>query len=249
MENVERLTNILKRLNNTVENPSFEENDKNFLADASCRDLARAQENLLASGIATSELWRMWNRNARLLPNQSAKLRAELPRNHILQTILAEHDMILCFIADLDDVNNKLQSFPYAASSTMEIRKLAHIAAHLVSSEQHHEREEQIIFPELKLRGYHRLLEIINDQHLQIIQRGQRLKDLVWDVDRTNFDAFKSRLDELANYLVVAIQVHIFIETNIIFPLAIEVINDRRVWERMKETCDQIGYCGYDAML
>ncbi|MHC4069947.1 MAG: hemerythrin domain-containing protein [Planctomycetota bacterium] len=247
MKNIERLTNILLSLNNRVNPPDFDEADRGFLAAVSCKDIALAQQNLLATGLAPDQLWRLWTQNNRILPDPAAKLRAELPAKHILQRVLAEHEMILCFIADLDEVANTINNLRLAASTNTHIRKLAHIAMHLVYSEQHHEREEQIIFPQLRKRGYHRLLKIIDEQHRQIKQRYHELKELVWQVDSINFDEFKIQLRELAAYLVIALRIHIFIEANIIFPLALEVIKDSRIWQRMKETCDQIGYCGYDA--
>jgi len=247
MKDIERLTNILLSLNNRVNPKDFDEADRGFLAAISCKDIALAQQNLLATGLAPDQLWRIWTQNNRILPDPAAKLRAELPANHILQRVLAEHEMILCFIADLDEVTNKIHNMGFASSTNSDIRKLAHIATHLLYSEQHHEREEQIIFPQLRKKGYHRLLKVINDQHRQISQKYSELKDLVWLIDSINFDDFKSQLQELVAYLVIALRIHIFVEANIVFPLALEVINDSRIWQKMKETCDQIGYCGYDA--
>ena len=247
MRNIERLTNILLTLNNRVNPKDFNEADRCFLATVSCRDIALAQQNLLASGLAPDQLWRIWAQNNRILPDPATKLRTELPANHILQRVLAEHEMILCFIADLDEVANKINDLSFTSSTNSDVRKLAHIATHLLYSEQHHEREEQIIFPQLRKKGYYRLLKVINDQHRQISQRYNELKDLVWQVDSLNADDFKTQLQGLAAYLVIALRIHIFIEANIVFPLALEVIKDSRLWEQMKETCDQIGYCGYDA--
>jgi DUF438 domain-containing protein len=247
MKKIEKLTDILLHLNKNLNAPDFGEAEIGLLAGASCREMAVAQQNLLAAGIGTGELWQLWDRNSKILPNQAAKLRAELPENHILQRVLAEHEMILCFAADLGDVNTKIQRFHSASSLTMEIRKLAHIAGHLICSEQHHEREEQVIYPELKRRGYRRLLRVINEQHRQLSERYKKLQKLVWRIDVMGFNDFKTQLEDLVSYLLIAIRIHIFIESNIIFPLAIEVINDSQVWRRMKETCDQIGYCGYDA--
>ena len=166
MKDIERLTNILLSLNNRINPPDFDESDRGFLATVSCKDIALAQQNLLATGLAPDQLWRIWTQNNRILPDPAAKLRAELPENHILQRVLAEHEMILCFVADLDEVANEINNLQFASSTNTHIRKLAHIAVHLLYSEQHHEREEHIIFPQLRKKGYHRLLKVINDQHL-----------------------------------------------------------------------------------
>jgi len=69
---------------------------------------------------------------------------------------------------------------------------------------------------------------------------------LVSRVDKVSFDSFKKKLNELVCYIVPLIREHIFIEGNVIFPLALDVIEDKQVWDRIKDVCDQIGYCGYD---
>jgi len=244
---VDRLTELLVNLDRNADRTAFSENDIGFLARAASVEIAIAQQNVLAAGLGASELWRLWCRNSDILPDQSAKLKRELPPNHILQKVLAEHDMVLCFISDLDDINGRIQGLTYASSTTDEIRRLAHIARHLISSEQHREREEEIIFPELVKRGYSGLLGVVTEQHGKISRRHHRLNELVYSVDSINFDDFKSRLDELVGYLIPAMRIHIFIETNIVFPLAIELVKQDRTWRRIKEVSEQIGYCGYDA--
>jgi uncharacterized protein len=246
MEKIIKLTNLLASLNKSPEPVDFEEVDRGFLAGVSCREMALAQQNMMSSGVVASELWRMWCRNRQILPDQAAKLRAELPQNHILQKVLAEHEMTQCFVSDLDDVNNKIQELSYASSVTMEIRKLGHIAKHLTELHQHSEREEHVIFPELNRRGYAGLLRGLDEQHSQIMEQRRKLKELVWHVDKMNFDDFKNKLKNFVEFLVVSMRMHIFIETNIIFPLALEVISDKKVWDRMKDICDEIGYCCYD---
>ncbi len=247
MEKVDRLTRILLRLNRDWKAAGFDQTQRDFLAGSRSTEIAMAQQNILAAGVGTAQLWRMWKQNSDFLPDQVAKLRAELPANHVLRIVLAEHEMTLCFIADLADVNAQLQKMSQASSKTMEARKLAHIAEHLVSSEQHCQREDEIIFPELINRGYNGPSKLIKRQHRDISKRRYRLKRLIWQIDKMDFDDFKYQLAELVDFLVPTIRMHIFIESNVIFPLALEIIDDQRVWDRIKDICDQLGYCGCDS--
>ena len=247
MKRIDRLTNLLMYLNTNKDFLDFDEKNRAFLSNTSCKEIALALQKLLASGITPSELYRMWQRNKKVLPDQTAKLRAELPANHILKRALAEHEIILCFIADLDDANLDVQKLDYASSSSLEIRRLAQLAGSLVHSQQHREREQQIIYPELRLRNYSDLLKITNEQHRKIGTNNRKLKDLVWQIDSTkfnvNFDDFKRQLAGLVNYLVPTVRKHIFLENSVIFPLALDIIDDQKVWKKMKEVSDQIGYC------
>ena len=99
----------------------------------------------------------------------------------------------------------------------------------------------QIIFPELLRRGFPGPGEIISLQHQQLGVRVEELQQLVWAVDEIAFDAFKVRLQQLIEYIVPVMRRHIFIENNLILPLALELIEDPMWWARMKDLSDEIG--------
>ena len=246
MDSVDRIAEMLLHLSGEA-SVSFNEVDRALLAEVRCSEIALAQQKILDAGLEVDELRLLWKNNRSILPDQGAKLRGELEDGHILQRVLAEHEMVLCFICDLNEVNSKIQQLEYGSSNTEEIRQLAHIVGHLVSSEQHCDREEHVIFPELQKCGFHDLLKIITYQHSRISKKCHALNSLIWDIDEIEFDKFKDKLDDLSGYLVAAVRTHVFIETNVIYPLALEVISDKKVWARMKGVCDQIGYCGFDA--
>jgi len=218
---------------------------KELLASADSREVAHAQQRLLEAGVDLDDLFVTWQQNRRILPDMEATMRRELPDNHLLQRILAEHDMILCFISDLEEVNIKVQQLAFASSSNSEIRKLEHIVSHLARTAEHPEREDHVIFPELLRRGFPGPGEIISLQHQQLGLRIEELQQLVWAVDQVEFESFKRRLGDLVEYIIPVMRRHIFIENNLILPLSLEVIEDPFCWAHLKELCDEIGYCGY----
>ena len=218
---------------------------KELLASAGSIEVAHAQQRLLEAGVDLDDLFVTWQQNRRILPDMEAAIRRELPDNHLLQRILAEHDMILCFISDLEEVNIKVQQLSFASSSNSEIRKLEHIVSHLARTSEHPEREDHVIFPELLRRGFPGPGEIISLQHKQLSGRVEELQQLVWAVDQVEFESFKRRLGDLVEYIIPVMRRHIFIENNLVLPLSLEVIEDPFIWAHMKELCDEIGYCGY----
>lgn len=247
-ENISKFSKLLLQLVKQERTPEdFSKDDICFLCCLSSRDIAFAQLKLISEGTSMSRLWETWRRYGNKLPDVKSKLHKELPENHILCTTITEHQMLLCFMADLVDANNEIQLLKTANSSTAEIRKLAHIASHLASAEQHREREEQVIYPEIAKKGYSGLLKIIDTQHLKINNMHFELNDLVWKIDELDFEEFKQKLNDIASSLTPKMRFHIFIEGNIVFPLALEVIPDSKEWKRMKLVCDDIGYCGYDS--
>jgi len=241
------LADIILALNENSECTPLSEHKRSLLASADYCELAHAQQRALQAGMELEDLFNIWQQNKRVLPDQVAKMRTELPDSHIIQLILAEHDMIFYFAADLNIVNDHIQKLDYAASTNACIRKLEHITGHLAAASQHPEREDQIIFPQLRQKGFPGPSEIITLQHQQLFLRLEELQQLVWAVDDISFDTFKLRLQQLVEYIVPVMKRHIFIENNLILPFALEIIDEPHIWEKIKQICDEIGYCGYDA--
>ncbi len=245
MDRETELAKIILEMSTQTTNQPVANRAKEILASADSREVAHAQQRVLEAGMDLDDLFVTWQQNRRILPDMEATMRRELPDNHLLQRILAEHDMILCFVSDLEEANIRIQQLEFASSSNSEIRKLEHIVSHLARTTEHPEREDQVIFPELLRRGFPGPGEIISLQHQQLGVRIEELQELVWAVDHVTFDAFKTRLQQIIEYIIPVMRRHIFIENNLILPLSLEVIEDPVCWAHMKEICDDIGYCGY----
>jgi DUF438 domain-containing protein len=245
MDRETELAKIILEMSVQTTNQPVASRAKEILASADSREVAHAQQRVLEAGMDLDDLYVIWQQNRRILPDMEATMRRELPDNHLVQRLLAEHNMFLCFISDLEEVNIRVQQLDFASSSNSEIRKLEHIVNHLARAAEHPEREDQVIFPELLRRGFPGPGEIISLQHQQLSVRIEELQQLVWAVDQVAFEAFKTRLQQLVEYIIPVMRRHIFIENNLILPLSLEVIEDPACWAHMKEICDEIGYCGY----
>ncbi len=171
-------------------------------------------------------------------------MKATLPKGHIVSTLVSEHDMILGFLDKLRQVGDSIAQMPKYPGQTEEFRLLAHIAEHLVETERHHQREEDVLFPELEKRGVYGPPAVMRQEHDQLRPRKHELKELVERVGKMDFDAFKERLGELVGFIVPTLRDHIFKENNILYPTALQVIgSDAEVWQRLKAECDETGYC------
>ncbi len=246
MEKINKITNLLTKMK-AYEGPvSISNNDRNLLAFTPPSEYAVAQHNMLTSGVTANQLWKLWKENPNILPDLASRLKNELPPAHILRYVMAEHEMFLCFIAELEDINKKIQNLVFATSATEEIRHLGHISNHLAACDQHREREDEVIYDQLQRMGYTGLMNIIYEQHKEIDDLCNQLNILVWRIDHINFDHFKTQLYDFVKTMVPLIGLHIFIENNILFPIALSIINDPQIWEKIKNTCSQIGYCSFD---
>jgi hypothetical protein len=170
-------------------------------------------------------------------------MKQQLPPGHIVATLVSEHELILGFLEKLDSINKTVQQMNAYDQTREDFKMLAHIAEHLAEAELHHQREEQILFPELEVRGVYGPPAVMRAEHEQLRKSKQRLKNLAAQVAEMEFSQFKEQLDETVRLIVPTLREHIFKENNILYPTALKLIEDEKVWQRLKEACDKIGYC------
>jgi len=243
MEKTEQLTGILTRLNAGEDPDRVKAEAMEFLATVSPDELAIAEQNLLDAGLSVEDLHGLCPLHLEVLGEQLEQMRARLPKGHVVSTLVHEHDAILGFLDMLQQVNETIQGMSEYPGQTREFHQLAHIAEHLVEAERHHQREEDVLFPELEKRGMYGPPMVMREEHRQLRPRKRELKKLVEAVDRHDFADFKRRLNELASFIVPTLREHIYKENNILYPAALQVIDDDRVWQKLKDECDGIGYC------
>jgi hypothetical protein len=150
---------------------------------------------------------------------------------------------MLCFLDDLDFVNQSIQRMGGYKPRRVEFRRLVHIAEQLVRSEQHQQREEEILVPELENRGVFVPSMFIHEEHLRLREYENKLLELASSVPRMDFKDFAEQLDEIVRFIVPTLRDHIFKENNMLYPTALETIDDKKVWLKLKEDCDRVGYC------
>ncbi len=243
MDRASQLTTVLKRLN-AGENPAeVKAQAKQLLTEISPADLAIAEQNLIDEGLSLDDLQRLCDIHLEVLQDQVARMKKSLPKGHIVSTMVSEHEAILEFLDELEQITRSAQTMTDPSEQTKAIARLDHIATHLVETERHHQREEEVLFPELEKRGVHGPPTVMRAEHDQLRPRKHALKELCTRAESMEFDEFKRELASLAGFIVPTLREHIAKENNILYPTALEVIEDETVWQRLKVACDEIGYC------
>jgi len=208
-------------------------------------DIATARQNLIDEGYSAQLVQQL---SARLMemgmPELSANPKTWLPANHILRKVMVEHELIRCFLADLNDVVEAIQYVNSLSDVSSEFRKLAHIIEHLNAMKEHIEREEDVIFPYLRKYEWVSLCPAAQDEHVNIRTEIDNLITLIVSFNRVTLQEFKIRLFTITRRFLPVVLDHLFQEDNTLYPIAFVAINNIKVWEKMKAFCDQIGYCG-----
>ncbi len=242
----EALSRLLRRINQGVDPKMLRREANSLISQVSTGDIASAEKRLIGEGYSArlaSQLSAAFILMG-ILEGQSISVKNQLPANHVLRMVLAEHELIKCFLADLEDVADAISNRKELTSTCSEFMRLSHIVEHLNAIEEHIEREEDVIFPYLQKHGWTSLCRAAHSDHSYIKIAIDDLCRLVGSFQRSKSKEFRIRLNSITKYLCPTLTEHLFQEDNILFPIALEVIKDNRLWKRIKNICDDIGYCG-----
>ena len=242
----EALSRLLKRINQGVDPKVLRREANSLISQVSTGDIASAEKRLIGEGYSVrlaSQLSAAFILMG-ILEGQSINVRSQLPANHVLRMVLAEHELIKCFLADLEDVAEAISGRNELTSTCSEFMRLSHIVEHLNATEEHIEREEDVIFPYLQKHGWTSLCRAAHSDHSYIKIAIDDLCRLVGTFQPARSKEFKIRLNSITKYLCPTLTEHLFQEDNILFPIALEVIRDGGLWKKIKTICDDIGYCG-----
>lgn len=241
---VDKLTEILKRLNAGESPESVKAEAVAFLQTVDATELSLAEQKLIEAGLAPEDLRHLCSIHMEMLAGELEQMKAKLEPGHVIHTLVEEHDVILSFLDKLEATNQEIQKLDaYDENNTELYRNLASIAEHLIHAEPHHEREEEVLFPAVEARGVTGPTRIMELEHVDLRRYKKDIQFLAQNVARMNFEEFKRRLDGTAKLLILSLRDHIFKENNILYPTALDVITDKESWNRLKQECDEIGYC------
>ena len=239
-----QLASLLTHLESDVRIEKLPVEVRKFLANVGPQDVIQAEQFLLESGFTLKALRHLSNTYRAIFGPQITELRQNLSYNHILRSLFCEHEMVLCSLSDLYGINRLLQSLDEISDVSSEFRRLAHISEHLSAAILHCEKEDYVIFPNLDNHGCCGLGKALGVEHANISTALANLDRLVKGFGEFECWEFKLRLAGVAQFLTCTFTEHIFWEDYILYPVAFEIAEDEKMWDRMKCICDELGYCG-----
>lgn len=243
MDKIDRLVKILERLNSGESPDAVREEAQEFLAQVDPTELSIAEQKLIEAGMAPEDLRHLCSMHMEMLKGELEKMTSSLEVGHVIDTLVKEHEVILSFLDKLEETNQEIQKLDAYDLNNEAFAKLLHIAEHLIGAEPHHQREEQVLFPEVESRGVTGPTRIMVMEHEDLRRYKHDIEDLAKNVESMDFTEFKNRLNASSKLLIMTLRDHIFKENNILYPTSLEVIKEAKDWEKLKEACDKIGYC------
>lgn len=161
---------------------------------------------------------------------------------HPVNTLMEEHLFILRSLDALRDLLARLRGAAGYREMGADREALKGIAHHLVDAENHHQREEDSLFPRLAAHGRGEMAEELRSDHHKFRDRKRRLYQLANGPAEAPFDSFKAEVLEAGEYIVRELVPHIAREDDVVYQAALEVLTAQE-WDEVKRECDALGYC------
>lgn len=242
----EELASLMMQMNAGKSPRNFYQQVNRLLSSIGPHDIANAENHLMKTGLSARRVHQLSAAFllAGILEGNKTDLRKRLPEGHLLRKIIAEHEMIRCFLADLEEVNGRIHKMNSLGDTSSEFMRLSHIAEHINALEEHLDRENDVIFPYLKQHGWDTLCRSVENDHVYLQLSINDMVKLISTFRSTPLAVFKKRLNSLVSYFCPALREHLFHEDYILFPLAVEMTHDKTIWDKLKKICDEIDYCG-----
>jgi PAS domain S-box-containing protein len=236
------LKGLLKRLHEGADPEQIKQECQTKLGDVPPSEMARVEEELVREGLPREELQKFCDIHLALLKESLEKKEPLAPAGHPIHILMEEHKMLLQLADELKSLAKMMKASKDSASTGDKIEQLSHIVKHLRDSDSHYIREENVLFPSLEKHGIKEPPAIMWMEH----DRIRDIKKIVYRiVDNSKIKAsedFVGQLDEVALALAEMLSSHFYKENNILFPAALEVI-DESEWLEIRRQFDEMGYC------
>jgi uncharacterized protein len=245
MERIDNLVELLQKLNSGEITPELRQQALKMVSNVDPLELSLAEQKLIETGTKPEDLRHLCDIHMEVLKDELDKLKVGLTSEHILTTMIEEHDEILKRLTRLEELNSKIQEMVHFDNNASEFKDVLFLAIEVIGAEPHHKREEDVLFPELEKRGVTGPTRIMRMEHDLLRAKKHEIKRLAEEVESMNFEEFKAQLDEAAKYLIFNLRDHIYKENHILYPSSVQTLKDSNLWTEMKEACDEIGYCSF----
>jgi uncharacterized protein len=242
----EALTGLLRRINQGIDPDTLRQEAHRLIEQVTPKDITEAEQNLIREGLSAPLVGKL--SVAFLLMGvmepQGRNLRSRLKGNHILLRVLAEHDLVRCWLGDLEEIVEQLSGLDELKDTSEPFTRLCHIVEHFNAWLEHLDREDDVLFAFLQQRGWASLCRKVMVEHDTLRHGVGCLVRMIGGYTDMTFGEFRINLRSLMEMFAPLLREHINHEETILYPIAVAVIDDENAWKRLKAICDQIGYCG-----
>lgn len=223
----EALKEILRRLHAGESPQRLKGAFRDAVGNVTPQEIARIEEELVREGLPRDELMKLCDLHLALFEDSLAGAELATPPWHPLHILMAEHREML-------SLANRLASLAREDATSSQGKPVVEdLVKHLVASESHYLREENVLFPYLERHGIVEPPKVMWTEH----DRIRELKKAVVNQAPTG-----KKLVEVATALSETLASHFLKENRILFPSGLRAIPEGE-WPEIRRQFDEIGYC------
>lgn len=234
---------LLRELKSEDPIPEIRDEAKELLQSVDAETLGVIEQELIREGVSHEDIrGSLCDIHLDMMRDSLVSKKREVPPPHPVNTLMEEHKVILESLDDLGEVVERIGKAEDFGDIEEDLTRLKDISHHLVEAESHHQREEDCLFPVLERHDVTEPPNIMRMDHEELRARKKELYQYAHAPEDHDFSEFRHKVMELGEYLTRELESHIFKEDNILYQIALEILDDEE-WEEVKRKCDAIGYC------
>lgn len=175
----------------------------------------------------------------------STNIKDKLEQGHLIRNFICEHEIILEYLSEFNDNISKIKYIYNYNDSRDIIKDLINNLNNLIGAKNHNIKEEKVLFPELSDKNISEILDIVKSEHEKIDIYGNKIKELLLLIDAENYLEYRTEIINMGELYSGHIKNEIDLENNIVYPIALKLIDRDEIWEKMKYKCSDIGLCSF----
>lgn len=113
MDNIKinKLTEVLEKLNKNGVTEDLRKEALDIVSNINPVELSIAEQNLIEKGMNPQDLRHLCDIHMEVLKDELDKIGTKIEPGHVIHTLISEHDKILGFLTELEEINSKIQKF------------------------------------------------------------------------------------------------------------------------------------------
>ncbi|MFQ6616335.1 MAG: hemerythrin domain-containing protein [Fidelibacterota bacterium] len=164
-----------------------------------------------------------------------------LPQDHLIATLMREHQDIVKLLDRLRTLTEKLDSLESPQDNPGLLDRLSEVTENLLEVELHHDREEKILFPALEKQGITDSPYVLKEEHQILRDMKTKFLEALSQSRKKDFPAVKARLGYYGRSIDRLVRKHIETENTVLFPAALQAIQDETRWKNLKAESEKLG--------
>lgn len=238
-----RLKDILSSLKSGRDVEAAKQSAREFLKDVDAKTLGIVEQELLNEGFSHDEIRdSLCDLHLDAIRDSLMAKRIDVSAPHPIHTFMEEHKVIVESLHKLSGIVERLKTLDGYDEMGGDLDALKDISRHLVEAENHHQREEEALFPRIARHGISEPGEIMMLDHAEFRKRKRALYDLAQNHEKRGFEDFKREAIDNGEFIARELESHIFKEDNILYQIALQTLEPHE-WDEVKRDCDKLGYC------